>query len=163
MQPKKYRLQKLLEVRNLVKDEAARKVGLCLQQLEDAETELNRLQKNLQACRERKNQAKALMNEELDKGLSAHNILGHMNFLDDLKKLEIELKVKVETQRKIVAKAEKELESARVSLVETNRELKVVETHKNNWQTTENSEKNRREQKISDEIGAILHQKRKTS
>lgn len=163
MQSKKYRLQKVLEVRNLAKNESARLVAHRLQQVEEAENELSRLQKKLQACLKRQNQAKTLMNAELNKGLLAHKITQHRNFLDDLKKREIEIKSEVEKQRKVVKKVEKELETARSKLVETTREMKVIETHKSNWQTSENSKNNRREQKISDEIGTILHRRRKSS
>lgn len=157
MKMKKYRLQTVLEIRNRAKDEAARMVALRLQQLEQAEIELNRRQKNLQACFEKQNQANSLMAQELNKGLPAHSILNHRNYLDDLRKLESELKAEIEKQLQVVANAEKELETARGKLVESARQLKAIEIHKTNWQTSEQSEKNRREQKLSDEIGAILH------
>lgn len=163
MKAKKYRLETVLGIRNRAREEAARQVALRLQQLEQAEEELNRRQKKLQACYEQQNKAQTAMSEELCQGIQAHNILAHQNFLNDLRKLEIELKNDVEKQIQAVTKAENELEKAREKLVETAQELKSIEVHKANWQLSEQKIQTKREQKISDEIGAILHGRRESS
>jgi flagellar export protein FliJ len=160
MKAKKYRLEAVLGIRHRAKDEAARLVALRFQQLEQAEEELNRRQMKLRECYERQNQAQALMNEELSKGTQAQNILAHQNYLNDLRKTETLLAAEVEKQIQVVAKAEKEVEAAREKLIESARELKTIEVHKANWQSSERSAENRREQKISDEIGSILHGRR---
>ncbi len=163
MKAKKYRLETVLTIRNRAREEAARQVALRLQQLEQAETELNRRQLKLQACYEQQNKAQTAMSEELSRGIQARNILAHQNYLNDLRKLEIEQKNEVEKQIQAVTKAEKELETAREKLVETARELKSIEVHKTNWQVAEQKVQTKREQKISDEIGAILHGRRESS
>jgi len=163
MKVKKYRLETVLGIRNRAREEAARQVALRLQQLKQAEEELNRRQLKLQACYEQQNKAQTAMNEELNQGIQARNILAHQNYLNDLRKLEIELKNDVEKQILTVTKAEKELEKAREKLVETARELKSIEVHKTNWQLSEQKAQTKREQKISDEIGAILHGRRENS
>jgi flagellar export protein FliJ len=163
MKAKKYRLETVLGIRGRAKDEAARQVAVCLQKLESAEEELARRQRALQTCYEQQNKAQALMNEELSQGVQARNILAHQNYLNDLRKLEIELKEEVEKQIQTVTKAEKELETAREKLSETARDFKSIEVHKENWQVSQQNEKNRREQKLSDEIGAILHGRRGSS
>ena len=83
--------------------------------------------------------------------------------MNDLRNLEIDLKHDVEKQIQAVTKAEKELETAREKLIESARELKSIEVHKANWQDSQQKDQNRREQKISDEIGAILHGRRESS
>lgn len=163
MKSEKYRLQKVLEIRSWAKEEATKTVTLSLQKLEQTEVDLNRCQLNLKSCKEKQKQAVKFLEVELNKGLSTNNIIQHRNFLDDLKKQEIELKNEVEKQKKIVEIAKKELDSAEEKLLETVRELKAIETHKTNWQTSEQNEKNRQDQKISDEIGAILHSRKKSS
>ena len=163
MKAKKYRLETVLSIRNRAKDEAVRLVGVRLQQLQSAEEELNRRQMQLQACYEKQNQAQSSMVEDLNKGLQAQKILAHQNYLNDLRKYEIELQVAVEEQIQNVSNAEKEVEAAREKLIESSRDVKSIEVHKANWQTAEQNQQNRREQKISDEIGAILHGRRKNS
>jgi flagellar export protein FliJ len=163
MTAKKYRLQTVLGIRSRAREEAARQVAVRLQKLQAAEEELLRRQKKLQACYEQQNKAQNLMNEELGKGIQARNILAHQNFLNDLRTLETELKNDVEKQIQTVGKAEKELETAREKLSETARDLKSIEVHKENWQAARQKEQIKRDQKISDEIGAILHGRRENS
>lgn len=163
MKAKKYRLETVLDIRNRAKEEAARQVALRFQQLEKAEEELMRRRRNLQNCYEKQNQAQTKMAEDLSKGLQAQSILAHQNYLNDLRKQEIELQKEVDKQIQTVANAEKEVEKAREKLIEAARELKAIEVHKENWQSVERIAENRREQKISDEIGSILHGRRKNS
>lgn len=157
MPAKKYRLETVLQIRSRAKDEAARQVALRYERLAQAEAELNRRQLNLQICYERQSQAQTTMLEDLTKVSQAKNILAHKNFLRDLRNLETELLAAVEEQKQAVAKAEAEVETAREKLLEAARELKAIEVHKTNWQTAESAVSRRREQKLSDEIGSILH------
>lgn len=163
MKTKKYRLETVLGIRNRAQEEAARHVALRLQQLQAAEEELARRQRKLQACYEQQNTAQAAMNEQLSRGIQAQSVIAHQNFLNDLRQMEVELKADVEKQINAVTKAEKELENARDKLIEAARDLKSIEVHKANWQASEQKEQTRREQKISDEIGAILHGRRESS
>jgi flagellar export protein FliJ len=163
MTVKKYRLETVLGIRNRAREEAARQVALRLQHLQTAEDELARRQRRLQACYEQQNTAQTAMNEQLRGGIQASSIIAHQNFLNDLRKLEAELKNDVEKQISAVTKAERELEAARDKLIDAARELKSIEVHKANWQETQQKAKTRRDQKISDEIGAILHGRRESS
>lgn len=160
MKAKKYRLETVLGIRSRAREEAARVVALRLHQLQSAEDELARRQKNLQACYEQQNRAQTAMTGELKRGLEAHKILAHQNFLNDLRAREVELKNDVEKQILTVSRAEKELETAREKLTESARDLKSIEIHKANWKISEQKDAARREQKISDEIGSILHGRR---
>ncbi|HEY8561463.1 MAG TPA: flagellar export protein FliJ [Pyrinomonadaceae bacterium] len=163
MKAKKYRLETVLGIRQRTRDEAARQVALRLQLLQAAEEELTIRQRRLQGCYEQQNKAQTAMSEELNRGIQARGVLAHQNFLNDLRALETQLQADVERQIQAVAKAEKELEAARAKLIETARELKSIEAHKENWQASQTKEHNRREQKISDEIGTILYGRRENS
>ena len=160
MKTKKYRLETVLGVRSRARDEAARQVAVCLHDLEAAETELARCQKLLRDCIEKKTRAQLQLNEELTSGIRAQAVLAHQIYLNDLKKQETELQTQLENQLEAVKQAEKALAAARENLTESARELQSIETHKTNWKTAREREENRREQKISDEIGAILHGRR---
>ena len=162
MKAKKYRLETVLGIRSRAREEAARHVALRLQNLQAAEEELARRQRALQVCYEQQNKAQNLMNEELAGGIQARNILAHQNFLNDLRKLEVELQANVEKQITAVTKAEKELETAREKLIESARDLKSIEVHKANWTTSQEKAKAKHDQKISDEIGAILYGRRES-
>jgi flagellar export protein FliJ len=163
MKAKKYRLQTVLNIRNRAKDEAARLVALRLEQSRQTEEELLNRQRNLQTCYEKQNLARTAMNAELDKGVQAKGVVTHRVFLKDLREQEIELKTAVEQQKSAVERAEREVEAAREKLSEAAKELKAIEVHKENWQSGKRREQNRREQKISDEIGTILHGRRENT
>jgi flagellar export protein FliJ len=160
MKAKKYRLQTVLNIRSRAKEEAARLVALRLEQLAAAEEELARRQRALQACYDKQNRTRAAMNEELEKGVQAKGVVAHRIFLKDLREQESELAAAVEKQKSTVKQAEEEVEAARRKLVEAAQDLKAIEIHKENWLTAERTEEKRREQKLSDEIGSILHRKR---
>jgi flagellar export protein FliJ len=100
---------------------------------------------------------------ELSGGTRAHNITAHKDFLSRLKETESELEAAVEQQRQMVANAEREVAQAREKLIEAAKDLKAIEVHKSNWKIAERTADARREQKISDEIGAILHGRRERS
>ena len=163
MKAKKYRLQSVLNIRSRRRDEAARIVALRFEQLALEQEELSRRRGDLQACYEKQNTAQTAMNEKLDSGIQAKGIVAHRSFLDDLRNLETRLKTAVEDQITAVARAEKEVETAREKLVEAAQELKAIEVHKENWQTAERTGQVRRDQKISDEIGSILHGRRENN
>jgi flagellar export protein FliJ len=163
MTTKKYRLETVLRIRDRAREEAARQVALRLQQLQSAEEELARCEKKLQECRGQQTRGQAAMNEEAGKGIQAREILAHHNYLNDLRELEIEMQREVENQIQVVSEAEKALDAARAKLTESARELKSIEKHKANWLNAREQEDARREQKISDEIGAILHNRRENS
>lgn len=157
MPPKKYRLETVLTIRAAAKTEAARQVAARLEKLARDEKELNRRQSDLQACFERQNSAQAALREDLTKVSPNKKILAHKNYLRDLKNQEDELQAAVEQQKQTVARAEREVEAARTLLIEAAREMKAIEVHKESWQSAESAAASRREQKLSDEIGSILH------
>jgi flagellar export protein FliJ len=163
MTSKKYRLETVLEIRGRAKTEAARSLALRLEQLALAEAELNRRRKELENCRARRLKAQDAMFSQLSVGTQAHNITAHKDFLGQLKETENELEAAVEQQRQAVADAEREVAAAREKLIEAAKDLKAIEVHKSNWKTAEQKAETRRDQKISDEIGAILHGRRERS
>jgi flagellar export protein FliJ len=163
MKSKKYRLETVLDIRVRAKDEAARAVAVRLEQLARAEAELKRREQELENCRERRRQAQNAMLEQINTGTQAHQITAHKIFLGQLKETEAELEASVEQQKQAVANAEREVAAAREKLIEAARDAKAIELHKSNWKAAERTAETRREQKISDEIGAILHGRRKSS
>ncbi len=160
MNGKKYRLQTVLDIRGRAREEAAKNVALRMEHLAKTEAELKRRQKTLQNCYERQSAAQKAMQEDLIQGTQTQNVLGHKTFLNDLKSLEKEILESIEEQKKTVAKAEREVEWAREKLLESAKDLKVIEIHKENWSNTEKVVAERKTQKISDEIGSIIYNRR---
>ena len=160
MAVKKYRLQPVLGAREAAKHEAERLLAARMEQLAEAEEELARRVREVELCRERQEAARAEMLDVMSGGAAAARALAHRTHLADLRAQEETLRAEAEEQRGVVARCEAELERARAALVEAAREVRVIEKHKENWQERERREAARREQKVNDEIGAILHERR---
>ena len=160
MQPKKYRLQTVLKLRENARDEAGRRVALRLDELEAAKSELSRRQKELLACYEKQDQERSAIDEMLETGVQVRRDVQHRRFLEDLRESERELEASAEKQKKTVSRAEREVDSARESLIEATREFKAIETHRTNWHDAVRTAAARRDQKASDEIGNILYGRR---
>ncbi|HEX8352378.1 MAG TPA: flagellar FliJ family protein [Pyrinomonadaceae bacterium] len=160
MAGKKYRLQPVLGAREQTKREAERLLAARMAQLAEAEDELARRVREVEACRERQASARAEMIEMMSEGAAASRALAHRTHLADLRAREDVLRAAAEEQRGVVARCEAELERARAALVEAAREVRVIEKHRENWRERERRETVRREQKLNDEIGAILHERR---
>lgn len=160
MAVKKYRLEPVLGAREQAKREAERLLAARMAQLAEAEDELARRGREVESCRARQAAARAEMLEAMSGGAAAARALAHRTHLSDLRAREEELRAAAEEQRGAVARCEAELERARAALVEAAREVRVIEKHRENWRERERRETARREQKINDEIGAILHERR---
>ena len=159
---KKYRLQTVLGTREQAKREAERLLVARTGQLAEAEEELARRLREVEACRGRQAAARAEMLEAMSGGAAAARALAHRTHLADLRAQEETLRAAADEQRGAVARCEAEVERARAALVEAAREVRVIEKHKENWRERERRESVRREQKLNDEIGAILHERRST-
>lgn len=158
----KYRLQTVLNVRERAKKDAAQLVVLRRQQLSAAEAELERRQQNVVANLQKQKNAKEEMLDQMREGIEARNALNYRTHLADLREQEIFLRAEVIAQERVVSQAAAEVEKALEFLAQTAKELKVIETHKDNWQQLKRRESEKKEQKLNDEIGAILFQKDKT-
>lgn len=151
-------------MRKNARDEAGRVVAQRLNELDTANSELNRRQNDLLACYEKQDQKQSAMDNLLEAGTQVKNAIRHRAFLDELRRSEDELRELAETQKKSVLIAENELDRARDGFIEATRDFKAIETHKTKWSENVRNETARREQKASDEIGSILYgRSRKTS
>jgi flagellar export protein FliJ len=157
MPKNKYRLQPVLDVRDRVKQEAMRRVALRRAQLAEAEAELARRERALADCRAQQVEARAKMLNEMEPGTEAGHLVTHRTHLADLRNRESGLINGVEQQHAAVARAEGELENALAALVEASKEVRAIEKHREDWGQRVRRAEQLREQKLSDEIGSILH------
>jgi flagellar export protein FliJ len=161
MSKKKYRLQPVLNVRERARHEAGKRVEERRKILADAEAELARRRQSVIDCRLRQTRAHALMMRKLMQGTQAHNPVEYRTHLDDLKLLEQSLQEQVERQQAVVERAANDVEMALAALTESAKEVKVIEKHREEWTARNRLEEVRQDQKLSDEIGSILHGRRK--
>lgn len=153
-------MQSVLGVRERAKQAAARVVAQRREQLAAAERELARREGELVRLRARQREARETMFGEARTGAEARRMVEHRTHLADLREQEETLVASVEEQRAAVARAERELDAALSALVEAAKEVRVIEKHRENWQDSERTAERRREQKLSDEIAALLRRGR---
>lgn len=158
MKPK-YRLQPVVDVREKAKQEAARVVALRREQLANAEEKLRYCERAVEDCCEQQKEVRGRMLEETELGTEAQRLVAYRTHLKDLQNKEAELIIAVEKQHIVVKRAEAELENALAALIESSKELKVIEKHKQQWRERSLRDMERREQKLNDEIGAILYER----
>ena len=157
MPKNRYKLQPVLDVRDRAKQEAMRRVAARRALVAEAEGELARRERALGECRARQTEARARMLQELEPGAAARHLVAHRTHLADLRQMEEDLINSVEQQRLAVARAQDELENALAALVEASKEVQAIEKHREEWRRQIQRAEQRREQKLSDEIGSILH------
>ncbi|HEX5709418.1 MAG TPA: flagellar FliJ family protein [Pyrinomonadaceae bacterium] len=160
MTKSRYRLQTVLGVRERAKQAAARTVAQRREQVAEAERELARREGELARCRARQREAREAMFGEARTGAEARRMVEHRTHLADLRAQEETLAASVEEQRAAVARAERELDVALDALAEAAKEFRVIEKHKENWRESERVAARRREQKVSDEVAALLRRTR---
>lgn len=161
MAKNKYRLQPVLDVRDRAKQEAAQRVAARRAQVAEAEAELERRERAVEECRARQREAQEKLAEELQGGVQARHIHSWRAHVSDLRQQEKELLGRVDQQRAVVARAEKDLENALAGLVEASKELQVMEKHRAEWKRQTRRAEERREQKLSDEIGAVIYRRQR--
>ena len=153
----KYRLQRLLEMRERAREQAAIALAECRRQLAAAELELENRQQAVEDCRQAQRDTQTQVAEKSRSGIKSSEIVRFRQHLIDLREHETTLLTAVEDQKKAVARAEAVVDKAFVALGEASKEAKVIDKHREHWQSEQKIETERREQKSNDEIGAILH------
>lgn len=148
-----------MDVRDRAKQEAARRVAARRTLLAEAEAELSRRESQVAECRDRQESVRAKMLSQFDGGTLAHRLVSARGHLADLREQEKMLTERVAQQKQVVALAEGELENALAALVEASKELKVIEKHRDEQMRQARHTEQRREQKLADEIGAILQRR----
>ncbi len=157
----KYRLQRLLEIRERAREQAAIQVAECRRQLKLTEIELENRKQAVESCRKAQSEMQIQMIEKSKGGIKSAEIARFRQHLTDLREVETNLIAAVEEQKKTVGRAEQAVEKALNFLSEASKEAKVIDKHRENWQVEKRIEAERREQKSNDEIGAILHDRKR--
>lgn len=159
MTKSKYKLQTVLDVRDSAKQDAAKRVALQRAQVAEAETELAQREQAVADCRAEQKAVQEKMLEELVGGTQARHVVSCRTHLASLRQQEEELFERVKQQRTTLERAQSELESALAALVEATKELQVMEKHREGWRAQTRRAAAHREQKLSDEIGAIIYER----
>lgn len=157
----KYKLQRLLEMRERARDDAALFLAECNREVAAAEKELQRRIQAVEDCKLEQIKNQNEMIEKAMDGMKSTEAVRYRRHSIYLREKGVELKKSVEDQKHVVTRAEQKADKALEALNEAAKEAKVIEKHRENWKVEKKIEGERREQKLNDEIGAILHERQK--
>lgn len=157
----KYNLQRLLEMRERAREEAAIYLAECRRLLTVAEDELAQRRQAVEDCRQAQIDAQNQLIERSKSGMKSSEAVRYRQHFTDLREQETQFIAAVEEQKRAVERAALTVEKALAALQETAKDTKVIEKHREHWTSAKQLESTRREQKTNDEIGAILHERQK--
>ena len=161
MSQSRYRLSSVLEFRSRIKQEAARVVAVSRRQLLEAEAELFRRHEAVLGCRADAQKLLARMFDSAERGIEAHRLVEFRTHLSDLRRMELDLMAAEEQQTAAVARAESDLDRAIASLHEAHEQTKIIEKHRDSWSAQVRREEHQREQKLNDEVSAVLYERQR--
>ncbi len=154
---KKYKLQRVLEIRERTRDAAAAFLRECRQELTAQENELVRRERSVENCRNEQKNIDREMIEASQPGIKSKKIVEYRGHLADLRDTEKRLIELVKDQKSVILRAAEKVEKAIENLQEAEKEVKVIEKHRENWDNKNAKEIRKLEQKENDEIGMIMH------
>ncbi len=153
MKPPRYPLQAVVDQRGALKEEAKRALAAAIQAAaREAEVLREKEEARSAAEHDRDEHARHLYDPD-EQGMLPIPLIEKrtegLRFLDERVR---EAFLAIEEQKRVLDRAERDVESRRVALVEADRELKVVEKHHENWLADWKREAARGEQRQAEEI-----------
>ena len=154
---KTYKLQRVLEIRERLRDDAARYLKECRDELSIKEKELLRQEEQLEECRAEQEEVDKQMLKESSGGIKSSELVKYREHLSGLRNREEYLRKAVKQQKHAIVQLEQKVEKAIGKLSEAETEVKVIEKHRENWDKKTARETQRLLQKENDEIGTVMH------
>jgi flagellar export protein FliJ len=152
-----YRLEAVLTLRQRAEDEAKEELARKLRALKAEEDEL---QRRRDALAEHQRRRAAWMKEQIEKaanGALADDLQLAGRYGDRLRDEEIELRDRIPPQEERVEAAKRDVEAARLQLVEAQKQKRAIEQHKEQWVLERKKAREAREEIAMDEIGQAIH------
>jgi flagellar export protein FliJ len=158
-----YRLQPLLEQKEELKKEADREVIRREQELQAQLATLESLQHRVQELVEKRQHARQeLMTKPGDKGaLTAADVLKRSEFIKVLGSEIHEAENDVSVQRVVIETCESDVKEAKEHAAEAQREVEVLNKHRDKQQERFRREEEAKEEVALDEIGNVLYSTRR--
>jgi flagellar export protein FliJ len=158
-----YRLQPLLEQKEELKKEADREVSRREQELQTQLATLESLQHRVQELVDKRQHARQeLMTKPGDKGaLTAADVLKRSEFIKVLGSEIREAENDVSAQRVVIETCESDVKEAKEHAAEAQREVEVLNKHREKQEQRFRREEEAKEEVALDEIGNVLYSTRR--
>ena len=154
----RYRLQPVLDSKEKKKKDAEKALAETRAELERQKNILRDREEDVLKAIKRKDDYSTDLMRKMDGGMESGKITDGKSYLEVLKRsIEIARK-KADDQKKVVHQWEQKVEAALLKVMETTKEMKVIEKHKENWTETEKREIEMKEEKEQDEVAQNLYE-----
>jgi len=155
MEPFRYRLQVLLEQKQRDFEEAQRLLGERMAQVQTERDRMAKLQTEAEDARKRADAARLVRYQNTGEPISAAEMQSRSEHARWLEKEAGWAKDSVLEQRIAIEDAEDARDSARAALVEANRQLEVLKTHRARQEARFRKEQERLEAVATDDAGTV--------
>ena len=158
MSVQKYRLQPVFDMKEKKKKDAEKALAETRKELLKQQKLLSDREQEWRNAIEKRQTYTAEFLAKMEKGMEQVRISQGKAYIEVLKQ-NIELaKKKVEEQKKVVHQWEKKVEAAVAKVMETTKDWKVIEKHKENWLETAKRESEMKEDKEQEEVAQSLYE-----
>lgn len=153
-----YRLQALLKVRELKKEDAERALGERMAALRAEQKRQREMEEELERMIAKRDQRMREYAEKSMRGqMSAQEVVGANVYIERLKEQEEAQKNAIEGQKSVVAQKQAEVDAARQVLVVATQELKALEKHKEKWAAQVKRELEAKQEEAMDELAQTIY------
>ncbi len=157
----KYRLEALLKMRTHEKKRAEIALAKAIAALQEAKKKLETLKEEKKEIVKEQKEAKKKMDHKMSGGGLIGEGCFHVNFLRKLKEDEVQKEEKIEEQKGVVEEATEKVAKCRRNYIDSVKQLRIMEKHKELWEKKLRQELNRLEEKEMDELGQTIHSLKK--
>lgn len=155
----RYRLQPLLELKIRAKRRAEIRLAKAILKLEEEKKRLKKLEEEkAEIIRKRKESRRELFHKMSAGQAHVKDGSVRVNFLRKLEEDEQKKEEEITAQKRTIEECETMVKRARRDYIDTCRDLRVMEKHKDLWRRKVAEELSRQEEKEMDELGNIIHQ-----
>ncbi len=156
---RKYRLEPLLRIKARARRQAEMVLAKAIAHLEEEKKRKEELEEEKKELLETKKEVRAALDEQVSTATStisdSQEYIGYMQRLDeDVRHKERD----IDRQEEAIEDAQVVVGRARRDYIDTAREHKMMEKHKELWEKRVAKELSAREQKELDELGQVIHQ-----
>lgn len=153
----KYPLEQLRTIKQKRFEEAEKVLKEKKRLLEEEQKKLSQLEKKRDEVKEHYTAKLTQLREKLDAGASTDKIQQMKQYLKIVSENLKAEEVKVEAQQKVVKTAEAAVETARQDLLKKQKDVEKLKMHHTEWKHEMDKVEERKEERISDEMGINVH------
>lgn len=159
----RYPLEQIAIIKQKKLEEAEKNLREKKKALEREQEKLIAVEKERDEVKDHRFAKLTQLREKMDEGAPSDKIQQMRNYLKVVDEKLKSKEIKVKEQQKQVETAKQHVETARQELIKKQQDVEKMKTHRKEWEKEMHAEAEHKEAVESDEMGAMLHQRRQVS